>query len=115
VRAWFDSVTCLFPAISVRFVSLFVFALGSSPRAPHRYNFVTPEQFKAFSDKGSMLEFGERNGVYYGTLKVSDEELVQYKAAKANSAQPQPTPAPAAAAPPKEVEGPTMWDESIEL
>jgi hypothetical protein len=52
------------------FFSLSVFALDSSPRAPRRYNFVTPEQFKAFSGKGSMLEFGERNGVYYGTLKV---------------------------------------------
>jgi len=77
------------------------------------YNFVTSEQFTAFVEKGSMLEFGERNGVFYGTLKVSDEELVQYKSGKST---PEASPAKPAEAPaPTQTQAPTMWDESSEL
>jgi len=39
------------------------------------YNFVSKEEFMAYVQAESMLEYGESNGTWYGTLKVSDAEI----------------------------------------
>lgn len=39
------------------------------------YNFVTKEQFESYIEQDQMLEYGTRNGIYYGTLKLSKDEL----------------------------------------
>jgi len=45
------------------------------------YNFVSRDQFEQYIQNDKMLEYGEKNGVFYGTLKVTQEEI-------ANSARP---------------------------
>lgn len=40
------------------------------------YHYVTKDDFEAMIDKGEMLEYATYNGNYYGTPKVSVEELL---------------------------------------
>ena len=50
-----------------------------APRAGEKhgrdYNFVSKEEFMAYVQAESMLEYGESKGTWYGTLKVSDAEI----------------------------------------
>jgi len=41
------------------------------------YNFVSHDQFQQYINKEQMLEYGEKNGVFYGTLKVTQEEIAK--------------------------------------
>lgn len=39
------------------------------------YNFVTKEEFESYIQADALLEYGEKNGIYYGTLKPTEEDV----------------------------------------
>jgi len=46
------------------------------------YNFVSRTQFEGYIHNNLMLEYGEKNGIYYGTMKLTKEEFDSHKEAK---------------------------------
>jgi guanylate kinase len=53
------------------------------PRSGERngidYNFVSAETFQLYIDSDQMLEWGEKKGMFYGTLKVTDKDVENAK------------------------------------
>lgn len=61
--------------------------LLSPDAAGVNYNFVSIEAFQGYIAADKMLEYGERNGTYYGTMKVGISE-VRHKRVLCNAGVP---------------------------
>lgn len=77
------------------------------------YNFVSRDQFMLYIDNDQMLEYGEKNGVYYGTLKITHEELSKSSRPPRRSTMKAALDQPGAVAEPFVTVGDATWSETL--